>query len=136
MSGFSKVPLGGARRAAVALAGLVTLGCAAVALASDHPPSSVTINATAAEPTDEGKPTGGPTRAAEERGLPVVPKAAKPPRSLLRCWQAGQMIFEGRGYGPLPTTEVAADLKAADPSSGRIQVLDLNYGLCILELPK
>jgi hypothetical protein len=126
MFGFSKLQHCGAWRSAVALVGVVTLGCAAVALASDHPPSSVTIGAPGAELSDEGKP----------RELPVMPKAPKPPRSLFRCWQAGQMIFEGRGYGPLPTTQVAADLKPTDPASGRIQVLDMNYGLCILELPK
>jgi hypothetical protein len=46
------------------------------------------------------------------------------------------MVFEGSGFGPLPQTQVAADLKVADGGAGRVQVLDLYQGLCVLELPK
>jgi hypothetical protein len=56
--------------------------------------------------------------------------------SLFRCWQDGQIIFEGRGYGALPPSQIAAELKAADGGSGRLQVLDMYHGLCVLELPR
>ncbi len=46
------------------------------------------------------------------------------------------MIFEGRGYGALPQSQIAAELKAVDGASGRVQVLDMFEGLCVLELPK
>jgi hypothetical protein len=63
-------------------------------------------------------------------------KAGKNLGSEFRCWQGGQMIFETRGMGPLPTNQVVADLKSTDGSGGRVQVLDMYEGLCILELPK
>lgn len=129
---------GGAWRAAVALVGVVAIGCAAGARAFDEPVHGVTIGTPGKDASDDAKAAGGPMRARErEEGLPQpkVP-APKPPRSLFRCWQHGQIIFEGRGYGPLPTSQVAADLKPADPASGRIQVLDMYEGMCILELPK
>jgi hypothetical protein len=63
-------------------------------------------------------------------------KIAKPASSEFRCWQGGQMIFEAKGLGPLASTQVSADMKPADGSGGRVQVLDMYEGLCILELPK
>lgn len=138
MSRFSKVRPSGAWRAAVALTGIVAFGCVAEALAFDEPVHGVTIGTPGKEASDEAKPASAPVRAREREEVPPQPKVPtpKPPRSLFRCWQHGQIIFEGRGYGPLPTSQVAADLKPADPASGRVQVLDMYDGMCILELPK
>jgi hypothetical protein len=121
------------------LIGLVALGCTAQALAyeSDQPANSVTLGAPGKKPSDEAKPAAASGQDSEERPLPTPPKSPKsPPRSLFRCWQEGQVIFEGRGYGALPASQIAGELKANDGGTGRIQVLDMNRALCILELPK
>jgi hypothetical protein len=119
-------------RSAVTLIGLVALGCAAVSLASDNNSAArVTIGASAPDGSDEAKPA----RAYDEKLAASAAKAPKIPRSLLRCWQGGRMVFEGRGYGTLPQSHVAAELKPADGAGGRVQVLDLYQGLCVLELP-
>ena len=123
---------GGAVRAAVALIGVAVLGYAAASFAEGEP---VSIGTPGAQPSDEAKSAARPL---DERppGLPLRVPAPKPPRSLFRCWQHGQVIFEGRGYSALPPSQVAADLKGSDGNGGRLQVLDMNQGLCILELPK
>jgi len=121
----------GAWRTAAALIGLLALGCAAVSLASDNSAARVTIGAPGAEGSDEVKPA----RPYDEKLAASAAKAPKTPRSLLRCWQGGRMVFEGRGYGTLPQSHVAAELKPADGAGGRVQVLDLYQGLCVLELP-
>ena len=46
------------------------------------------------------------------------------------------MIFEGRGYGALPQSQIVAELKSSDGGQGRVQVLNMYQGLCVLELPK
>ena len=122
-------------RAAVALIGVVVLDYAAASFAQDEPVGSVSIGTPGGQPSDEAKSAARPL---EERppGLPFRAPAPKAPRSLFRCWQHGQIIFEGRGYGALPASQVAADLKPGDGASGRVQVLDLYEGVCILELPK
>ena len=137
MSRFSKVRTRAAGRAAVALMGAVALGCAAVAVASDEPVHAVTIGAPGAEPSDERKPAAEFEHAVDEKQLAQgKASAAKAPRSLFRCWQGGRLVFEGRGYGALPESQIAADLKGGEGPSSRVQVLDMNYGLCVLELPK
>jgi len=136
MSRFSELRPGAAWRAAVTLMGVVALGCAAATLPSDDAGDPVTIRAWGKERSDEAKPADGASQASEERPLPGPGKAPKASRSLFRCWQGGRMIFEGRGYGPLPQSQIAAELKPGDGGSGRVQVLDLYESLCVLELPK
>jgi len=127
----------GAWCAGAILIGMVALGCAAQALALDQPTNSVTIGTPGKKPSEEGKLASAAGQDSEERQLPTPAKPSKgPARSLFRCWQEGRMIFEGAGYGALPAAQVAAELKAADGASGRVQVLDMYQGLCILELPK
>lgn len=127
MSRFSKVR--GARRlAAVVMCGAF-FGSAIPARAGAEPaspPATITTQ-------DEGKSADGSRGYSDKL---AVKTPAKAPASEFRCWQGGQMIFEARGVGPMSATQVAADLKAADGSTGRIQVLDMYEGLCILELPR
>jgi hypothetical protein len=139
MSRFSKAEQGWC--AAVALLGvcITALGVSAAARAVEEPTRAVSIGArVGTEAPDEGKPAGGAMRSSEDKGEGAQSKAAvaKPPGSLFRCWQDGRLIFEGRGYGALPQSQVAADLRPADGASGRVQILDMYEGLCVLELPK
>jgi hypothetical protein len=136
MSRFNELRPAAAWRAAVTLIGIMALGCAAATLSSDESVDSVTIGASGAGPSDEAKPAGEPARTADEKQAGPASKAFKSPRSLFRCWQGGRMIFEGRGYGPLPQSQIAAELKPGDGASGRAQLLDMYEGLCVLELPK
>lgn len=139
MSRSSELQLRTTRCAGAILIGLVAVGCTAQALAyePDQPANSVSLGAPGKKPSDEARSAAASGQAPEERPLPTPARSPKgPPRSLFRCWQEGQLIFEGAGYGALPASQIAADLKAADGSAGRIQVLDLTRGLCILELPK
>jgi hypothetical protein len=121
------------------LIGMVALGCTAQALAyePDQPASSVTLGAPGKKPSDEAKPAAASGQDPEQRPLPTPAKSPKgAPRSLFRCWQEGELIFEGAGYGPLPPAQIAAELKAADGGTGKVQVLDLYQGVCILEVAK
>jgi hypothetical protein len=122
--------------AAATLVAAVALACAAAALASDELVGAVTLKAQVAEPTDETKPVGESAHAADGRQTPALGKSQKSARSLLRCWQDGRIIFEGRGYGALPQSQIAAELKSSDGGPGRVQVLDMYQGLCVLELPR
>jgi hypothetical protein len=113
------------------------LGCVAATRASDDSLDAVDVRTQVAEPVDKAGSAAGSAPASEERQLPAPGKSPKsPPRSLFRCWQDGRMIFEGRGYGALPQSQVAAELKSSDGATGRVQVLNMYEGLCVLELPK
>jgi hypothetical protein len=118
-----------------ALIAVAALGCAGIALAADDA-SEVNMRAKIARAADDTGPVTGPARPADE--VPAAPGRSPkgPPVSLFRCWQDGRVIFEGKGYGALPATQVAAELKASDGGTGRLQLLDLNRELCVLELPK
>jgi hypothetical protein len=130
MSRFNEAGTPELRLAVATLIAVLALGCAAATPASDEPLDPVAIGSAGSEPSVEGKPAG-------ESAHAVAPaRSAKTPRSLFRCWQGGRMIFEGRGYGPLPQSQVTADLKPADGAAGRVQVLDMYEALCVLELPK
>jgi hypothetical protein len=121
----------------MALITAAALGRVAAALASDDSLDAVNVRAQIAEALDQTGSAGGSVRTPEERPLPALGKSPKgPPRSLFRCWQDGRIIFEGRGYGALPPSQIVAELKASDGTSGRVQVLDMYQGLCVLELPK
>jgi hypothetical protein len=124
--------------AATPFIAVVALVGGAAARASDASVDPVPIGASDMRSIDEAKPLGGSVRAADEKEEGAQAKAATPkaPRSLFRCWQYGRLIFEGRGYGALPQSQIAVELKPADGASGRVQVLDMYEGLCILELPK
>ncbi|HEX4598555.1 MAG TPA: hypothetical protein VH278_12255 [Burkholderiaceae bacterium] len=122
--------------AVVTLIAVAALGLEAVALAAEDSSESVNVRAKIARPSDETGPAAAPARSSDE-ALSAPGKSPKgPPRSLFRCWQDGRIIFEGRGYGALPSSQVAAELKAGDSGTGRLQVLDMYHGLCVLELPK
>jgi hypothetical protein len=131
MSKFNKVGPCRARRTGAALIGVIALGWGSVTFARGEPLEGVTLESTHAQLIDEAKPVGGSAQTAEDRA-----KGQKNPRSLLRCWQAGRQIFEGRGYTTLPQAQIAAELKSTDGATGRVQILDLYEGLCVLELPK
>ncbi len=104
---------------------------------ADQPASSVTLGAPGKRQSDQAKPAAASGPDLGERRLPTPVKPPKgAPRSLFRCWQEGQLIFEGAGYGALPPTQIAAELKAADGGAGKVQVLDLYQGVCILEVAK
>jgi hypothetical protein len=122
---------GGARRAAAALIGVVALGWGSAAFALEERLEALTLDSTRAQLSDETKPGAGSAQAPDDKA-----KGLKTPRSLLRCWQGGRLIFEGRGYSTLPQAQIAAELKPADGATGRVQILDLYEGLCVLELPK
>lgn len=124
-----------ARLAGAALIGFVALGCASAAPALDEPIDMVTMGSSTAQLSDEVRPRGSAAQTPEDKQAEQA-RAPKAPRSLLRCWQGGRLIYEGRGYGTLPQAQIAAELKPGDGASGRVQVLDLYQGLCVLELPK
>jgi hypothetical protein len=137
MSRFSDCTGAGLKGVASTLIALAALGCAAATLAADQWFDPVHVRTHAGEPADQGGSAAEPARGSAERQAPVAGKSAKgQPQSMFRCWQDGRMIFEGRGYGALPQQQIAAELKAADGAAGRIQVLDMYQGLCVLELPK
>src|SRR5215472_5541859 len=135
MSRSSEVQLRRTSCLGTILIGMVALGCTgqAPAYEPDQRAGSVTLGAPGKKPSDEAKPAAASGQDLEERRLPTPAKPPKgAPRSLFRCWQEGQLIFEGAGYGPLPPTQIAAELKAADGGTGKVQVLDLYQGVCIL----
>lgn len=137
MSRFGDWTPSGPGWAATALITAAALGCVAATLASDDSLEAVDVRAQVAEPVDQAGPAAASPRVSEERQPPAPGKSPKSlPRSLFRCWQDGRMIFEGRGYGALPQPQVAAELKSSDGSQGRVQVLNMYQGLCVLELPK
>ena len=121
----------GAWRTAAALIGVVALGWGSVTFARGEPLEGLTLDSARAQLSDEAKPSAGFAQAPDDKA-----KGSKNPRSLLRCWQAGRQIFEGRGYTTLPQAQIAAELKSTDGAAGRVQILDLYEGLCVLELPK
>src|SRR5882762_4757369 len=137
MSKFNDWKSAGPRRAAMTLIAVAVLGCVAATRAADDSLDAVDVRAHVAEPVDKAGSAAGPAAASEKRQLPPPDKSPKsPPRSLFRCWQDGRVIFEGRGYGALPQSQITAELKSGDGVPGRVQVLDMYQGLCVLELPK
>jgi hypothetical protein len=136
MSRFSELRRRGTWHAAATLIGMVALGCAAATLTSEEGAgNAVTIGATPTQAGDDAKPSAGTGHATDGRQA-APDKAPKNARSLFRCWQDGRMVYEGKGYGPLPKSQVAAELKTGDNGAATVQVLDLYTGLCVLELPK
>jgi hypothetical protein len=124
------------RRTAFTLIAAGSLGLALAAQASDEAAGSATLELPKAAGSDKSKSADTPSRAYDEKLAGAPGRSSKASGSVLRCWQAGQMIFEGRGYSALPPSQVAADLKQADGSGGRAQIMDMYEGLCVLELPK
>ena len=136
MSKSSELRRTGPWRVPVMLTIALTLVCAATTSASDESVDAVTGRGLGAKATDAVKPRSASAHAADERPTPALGRSPKSERSLLRCWQDGQMVFEGRGYGAMPQSQIAAELRQGEGAAGRIQVLDLYQGLCVLELPK
>ncbi|MBV8211510.1 MAG: hypothetical protein JO133_15750 [Burkholderiaceae bacterium] len=132
MSTFNKPGPVAVRCAIAAVMGLLALGSDAT-LAADKAHDSISITTSGSELSDEAKSSTGSAQIGDEKPG-AAPKA--PARSLFRCWQEGRLIFEGRGYTALPPSQVAAELKSAESGSGRVQVLDMYQGICVLELPK
>jgi len=123
--------------AAVALITVVGLVGTSTTQAAGDRSDAVNVRARFADTGDEAGSAAGSAPSSEEKQPPAPGRGPKgPPRSLFRCWQEGRMIFEGRGYGALPSSQVSAELKASDGASGRVQVLDMYQGVCVLELPK
>jgi hypothetical protein len=54
--------------------------------------------------------------------------------SLIRCWQFGRLVYEGRGFAALPHGQAAVEFKTTTAKPDTTQVLDLHQGLCVLEL--
>jgi len=132
MSTFNKLGPVAVRCAVAAVTGLLALGSAAT-LAADKSHDSISINTPGSELSDEAKSGTGSVQVGDEKPG-AAPKA--PARSLFRCWQEGRLIFEGKGYAALPPSQIAAELKSGESGSGRVQVLDMYQGICVLELPK
>ena len=124
MSRSSETRAIGPWRPVVTLLVAAGFACAAAAAMCADSAGALTIHAQAADPLDEARRATAPGR------------SQKSSQSLFRCWQDGQMIFEGRGYGALPQSQIAAETKQGDGTAGRVQVVDLYQGICILELPK
>jgi hypothetical protein len=83
--------------------------------------------AAAAEMVDQAR------SAAKTRPTPVESMARVPddaPRSVLKCWQEGRLVFESNGVAGEPAPG-ARTFKAPDGRS--VQLHDLRNGLCILE---
>ena len=114
----------------------VSLACGGATFASDEAGDPVVIGALGAESSNDTKPGAALPHAPEERSSAAAGKSAKSARSLFRCWQAGRQVFEGRGYGALPPSQVAAELKGGEGATGRLQVLEMYDGFCVLELPR
>ncbi|MEO6269566.1 MAG: hypothetical protein ABIP08_04605 [Lautropia sp.] len=87
----------------------------------------VACGASGAEIVDSGK--SAKTRPAPVESMARVPDNA--PKSVLKCWQEGRLIFESSGVA---MAEGAAGAPALMGANGRtVQLLDLRQGLCILE---
>ena len=73
-------------------------------------------------------------KAAKTKPTPVESMARIPddaPRSVLKCWQEGRLVFESSGIGSETTAGASRTFKGGNGRS--VQVLDLRQGLCILE---
>lgn len=84
--------------------------------------------ASAAEVVDKAR---SPARS---KPTPVESMARIPddgPRSVLKCWQEGRLVFESNGVGGDPPAGAPATFKG--PNGRSVQLLDLRQGLCILE---
>jgi hypothetical protein len=125
-----------ARRAALALIAAGSLGCSLAAWASDQAAVPATVELPKGAASDKAKPAETPSHAYDPKLAGAPGQSSKATGSVLRCWQGGQMIFEGRGYAALPPSQVTADLRPADSSAGRVQIMDFYEGLCVLELIK
>ena len=136
MSNINKHARRRVRCVAFALIAAGPLGFALASKAADDTAGATKFELPRDTTPDKAKSFDAPSRAYEDKLAGAPGRLSKPSGSILRCWQGGQMIFEGRGYGPLPSSQVAADLKQADGSPGRTQVIDLYEGLCVLEVPK
>lgn len=87
----------------------------------------VACGGSGAEIVDNGK--SAKTRPAPVESMARVPDNA--PKSVLKCWQEGRLIFESSG---VTMAEGAAGAPAMKGANGRtVQLLDLRQGLCILE---
>ena len=81
-----------------------------------------------AEMTDRDKPV------TKTRPPPVESMARivdKTPRSVLKCWQEGRLVFESSGVSLPEGGNGAMAIKGSNGNS--VQLLDLRQGLCILE---
>ena len=84
--------------------------------------------AAAAEMVDQAR------SAAKTRPTPVESMARIPddsPRSVLKCWQEGRLVFESNGVAGESAAGATRTFKAPDGRS--VQLHDLRNGLCILE---
>jgi hypothetical protein len=83
----------------------------------------------AAEMIEKGKssPRSKPTPV--ESMARVVDDA---PRSVLKCWQEGRLIFESNDM-TLPESGSGGVAPMKGPKGRTVQLLDLRQGLCILE---
>lgn len=87
----------------------------------------VACGGSSAEIVDNGKPAK--TRPAPVESMARIPDNA--PKSVLKCWQEGRLIFESSG---VTMAEGASGAPAMKGANGRtVRLLDLRQGLCILE---
>ena len=80
-----------------------------------------------AEMLDKAKPS------AKTRPTPVESMARiadDTPKSTLKCWQEGRLIFESNGVS-MPDGAAAAAIKGANGRT--VHLLEMHQGLCILE---
>jgi hypothetical protein len=84
--------------------------------------------ATAAGMLDQAR-AAGKTRPTPVESMARIPDDA--PRSVLKCWQEGRLVFESSGVTSEAAAAAARTFKGANGRS--VHLLDLRHGLCILE---
>ena len=84
--------------------------------------------AAAAEMVDSSR-SATKTRPTPVESMARIPDDA--PRSVLRCWQEGRLVFESSGVASEAASGATRTFKGANGRS--VQLLDLRQGLCILE---
>ncbi len=87
----------------------------------------VACGASAAEMVDKSQSSGKSKPTPVESMARIMDNA---PRSVLKCWQEGRLVFESSDV-EAEVRGSAATLKG--PNGRSLQLLDLRQGLCILE---
>ena len=82
-----------------------------------------------AETPDNAKPSAR-TRPAPVESMARITDGS--PKSTLKCWQEGRLIFESNGVS-MPDGAAGAAVAIKGANGRTVQLLDMRQGLCILE---